>query len=244
MTSHPELDRLLETFAAMRGEHGCAWCDAQTHESLVPYLVEEAYELVDAIESGDAAHIREELGDVLFQVLFHADIAARDAGEGAFSLEDVARDQADKLLRRNPHVFGPTPTRDIDEIIAMWRAAKAVEKRERMSALDGIPAHLPALSRADKVLGRAAGLGIRPPVAAAPAAVRAEPAGDGGAPAEARFGDELLALVARARAEGVDAEQALRRAVRGLETRIREVETTATKAPGETGTGTGEATAG
>lgn len=220
--AHPELDRLLDLVARFRGEGGCAWYESQTHASLVPYLLEEAHELVDALESGDADHIREELGDVLFQVLFHASIAERRDDGRAFGLEAVARDQADKLERRNPHVFGDAPTRDIDEIIALWRAAKAHEKRDRTSVVDGVPAGLPALARADKLLGKAAQAGLDEGVpgadaaAAIPAAVRAA--------TESQLGERLLGIVREARVQGLDAERALRDATRELEARIRAVE--------------------
>lgn len=213
--AHPELDRLLEVLGRFRGEHGCAWYEAQSHRSLVPYLIEESAELVEALESGDPEHIREELGDVLFQVLFHADLAATT---GAFDLEAVAAGLADKLVRRNPHVFGDRPTRDVDEIIRLWQEAKAVEKRDRTSVLDGIPEGLPALAKAQKLLGKAAGLGI-------------EQAADGrelpdaaGSAAEAQLGERLLELVREARAQGLDPERALREANRELAGRIRAAE--------------------
>ncbi|PPG39599.1 MazG nucleotide pyrophosphohydrolase domain-containing protein [Pseudoclavibacter sp. RFBA6] len=169
---HPELLRLLEVVEAFRGEGGCAWYEAQTHATLVKYLTEETAELVEALEDDDPTDIREELGDVLFQVLFHSDIAST-RGSGAFTLEDVAREQADKLVRRNPHVFGPTPTRDIDEIIRLWQEAKAVEKRDRTSVLDGVPRDMSALALAQKLLGkeRQVAAAVSPAVAADTASV-------------------------------------------------------------------------
>ncbi len=216
------MQELIATVERFRGEGGCAWFEAQTHRSLVKYLVEETAELVDAIEAGDDADIREELGDVLFQVLFHANIAA---ARGAFTLDDVAAAQQDKLVRRNPHVFGPNPTRDIDEIIRLWEQAKAIEKRDRTSVLDGIARAMPAIAHAEKVLGKGAKVDAR-------LADPVELAARGGHvaeldPAEAAFGDELLATIARARVDGVDAERALREAVRRLEHRIRAAEATA-----------------
>jgi XTP/dITP diphosphohydrolase len=205
------MQELIATVERFRGDGGCAWFEAQTHRSLVKYLVEETAELVDAIEAGDEAEMREELGDVLFQVLFHANIAAE---RGAFTLDDVANEQRDKLERRNPHVFGPTPTRDIDEIIRMWEEAKAIEKRNRTSVLDGIARSMPALALAEKVLGR--GTRVDAQLAA--------PLDGGEDAAEAAFGDELLATIDRARSEGIDAERALRGAVRRLEGRIRDAE--------------------
>ncbi|GAB3291233.1 MazG nucleotide pyrophosphohydrolase domain-containing protein [Pseudoclavibacter terrae] len=169
---HPELLRLLEVVEAFRGEGGCAWYEEQTHATLVKYLTEETAELVEALEDDDPTDIREELGDVLFQVLFHSDIAST-RGSGAFTLEDVAREQADKLVRRNPHVFGPTPTRDIDEIIRLWQEAKAVEKRDRTSVLDGVPRDMSALALAQKLLGkeRQVAAAVSPAVAADTASV-------------------------------------------------------------------------
>ncbi|WP_193127641.1 MazG family protein [Gulosibacter sediminis] len=210
MTSEA-MQQLIATVERFRGDGGCAWFEAQTHRSLVKYLVEETAELVDAIEAGDDTEIREELGDVLFQVLFHANIAA---DRGAFTLDDVADEQRDKLVRRNPHVFGPTPTRDIDEIIRMWEEAKAIEKRDRTSVLDGIARSMPALALAEKVLGR--GTSVDAQLAA--------PLDGNEDAAEAAFGDELLATIEVARSEGIDAERALRGAVRRLEGRIRDAE--------------------
>lgn len=208
---YPELIRLVETVARFRGEGGCAWYEAQDHRSLVKYLLEESAELVDAIEEGTAADRREELGDVLFQVLFHADVANHAASEGErFDLEDVAREQRDKLERRNPHVFGPNPTRDIDEIIALWEAAKAHEKAHRTSVLDGIPKNWDPLARATKVIGRAAELDITVPDAA-------QPAPD----TEAALGELLLALVADARTKGLSPDRALRAATARLEDHVR-----------------------
>lgn len=225
------MQELIATVEQFRGDGGCAWFEAQTHRSLVKYLVEETAELVDAIEAGDDAGMREELGDVLFQVLFHANIAA---ARGAFTLDDVAAEQQDKLVRRNPHVFGPNPTRDIDEIIRLWEEAKAIEKRDRTSVLDGIARAMPAIAHAEKVLGKGAKVDARlaDPAdlaavggPAAPDPAEAHPAAPDSA--EVAFGDELLAMIARARTDGIDAERALREAVRRLEHRIRAAEATA-----------------
>ncbi|WP_258071089.1 MazG nucleotide pyrophosphohydrolase domain-containing protein [Pseudoclavibacter sp. RFBG4] len=251
-SDRPELLRLLSVVEAFRGEAGCAWYEEQTHATLVKYLTEESAELVEALESDDPTDIREELGDVLFQVLFHSDIAAQRA-QGAFTLEDVAREQADKLVRRNPHVFGPTPTRDVDEIIRLWQEAKAIEKRDRTSVLDGVPRGMSALALAQKLLGKERQVGSSPQtVAAAPATttdsgwvnhfeMENEPSGSeavipklgvvevaaatGDTPdAELALGRTLLALVRDADARGVDAERAMRLANRELEARIRSAE--------------------
>ena len=217
-SEHRELLRLVALVDRFRGEGGCAWYEAQTHASLVPYLVEETAELIEAIEQGSPDDVREELGDVLFQVLFHAELAGASGGH---DLEAVARDQADKLLRRNPHVFGPTPTRDIDEIIRLWQEAKAVEKASRTSVLDGVAFGMPALALAEKVLGKAAqaGVDVSPEAFAAGAA--------GTDDVEAAFGEALLASVAAGREAGFDAERAMRGALRRLAERVRAAEAAA-----------------
>ena len=180
----------------------CVWSQTMTHEALLPYLIEESHELVDAVETGTTADVREELGDLLWQVLFHAVIA------DDFDVDDVANDLADKMTRRHPHVFAGEVARTPEEVLVHWNAAKAAEKRERRSVLDGIPHSMPALALAQKVLGRAAKVGV-------------DVAPGGTATSEAELGDQLLALVARAGERGWDAERALRSAVRGLEDDVR-----------------------
>nr|WP_208380923.1 MazG nucleotide pyrophosphohydrolase domain-containing protein [Frigoribacterium endophyticum] len=192
-------------------EGGCEWNRAQTPDSLVTYLVEESSELVEAIESGTPADRREELGDVLYQVVLHAAIAARAPGEG-FDLADVVRDVAAKTVRRHPHVFAGDEAADVDDIVRLWSAAKAREKADRRSAYDGVPLGLPALARAQKVESRRRSAGqVTPP--AAPV--------DGAPDVELSWGRELLARVDAATAEGLDAERALRRAVREREQQLR-----------------------
>lgn len=205
MTEGNRLVELAGVMARLRAE--CAWKAGQTHRSLARYLLEETHETLEAIDTGDPEHLREELGDLLLQVFFHAQIASESvASESeAFDIDDVAGDLVEKMVRRNPHVFsaaqgdGPTDPAAINEA---WEAIKAQEKK-RTSVFDGLPPTLPALLLADKVLDRLIRQGIVP---AAPEPVDAEE----------QIGDELLALVARARAEGVDPEQALRDAVRRL----------------------------
>ena len=154
---NPKLDELIATAARLRAPGGCAWDREQTHESLVQYLVEESYELIEAIESGSREELIEELGDVLYQVLFHADI---EAEAGSFTLEDVAEHMTAKMVSRHPHVFGDVVADSADAVVANWDAIKAVEKAHRTSVLDGIPEAMPALALADKVLGRAAKVGV------------------------------------------------------------------------------------
>jgi XTP/dITP diphosphohydrolase len=172
----------------------CAWKREQTHESLRRYLVEESWETLEAIDSGDPEHLREELGDLLLQIGFHA-VIAEEAGE--YTFDDVVQGIVDKLRRRNPHVFGSTPVTDAASVNELWESVKAQEK-QRSSVFDGLPPGLPALLLADKVLDRAERAGTPVPL-------------DAGSE---DLGDRLLALVAEARAAGVDPEHALRDAVR------------------------------
>jgi len=212
---HPELDRLIAVMAHLRAPGGCAWDAEQTHHSLAKYLIEESHELVDAIEHGTRDDLLEELGDVLYQVLFHADIAAADA-EAPFTIDDVARACAKKMIGRHPHVFGDVTADTADEVSANWEQWKRQEKPARTSSLDGLPAALPTLVRADKVLGRAERLGIDVPPTT----------GHDGPADEGALGELLLALLADARARGLDADRALRAAVRQYEDRIRQHEST------------------
>lgn len=219
-----ELDELVAVMARLRAPGGCPWDSEQTHASLVRYLIEETAELVEAIEIGDAAAMREELGDVLYQVLFHADLAAATPGEG-FDVEDVARDTAAKMIGRHPHVFGDAEAADADAVVEVWEAQKRREKADRVSVLDGVPMQMPSLLLAEKLVGRAAraGLELRPlerPEAVDP------PTGSGHrvAAAEEALGDALLQTVVDSAARGLDAERALRGALRRLTDRIREAE--------------------
>ncbi|RPE76665.1 XTP/dITP diphosphohydrolase [Curtobacterium sp. PhB137] len=170
MTAVPDLVTVVDRLLAEDG--GCVWNRAQTHATLARYAVEESYELVDAIDDGDPDDVREELGDVLYQVVLHAGIAER-AGE--FTLEDVAAGVRDKMVRRHPHVFGDETADTVDDVVRVWRAAKAAEKSARTSALDGVPRAMPPLERAVKLLERleehgAADTAVASVVAAAPAA--------------------------------------------------------------------------
>jgi XTP/dITP diphosphohydrolase len=206
---HPKLEELIAVLEHLRAPGGCAWDRDQTHASLVQYLVEETYELVDAIEVGDDAELVEELGDVLYQVIFHSDIAAE---EGRFTLEDVAAHMTAKMVGRHPHVFGDAVADTPDAVMARWDELKKVEKPGRESVLDGIPQGMPALALAAKLVGRAEKVGLTPVATEVVAA------------SEAQLGDELLATVVAARAAGLDAERALRDALRRLQSDIRAAE--------------------
>jgi XTP/dITP diphosphohydrolase len=198
--------RLLDAVSTMDrlvSPGGDPWKRAQTHTTLAQYLLEEAYEAYDAILSGDLHAVREELGDVLLQVVLHARLA-EDASDddGRFTVDDVAGDLVDKLIRRNPHVFADAAVHSLDEITENWEQIKRAEK-SRTSALDGIPLALPALALAAKVLARAERAGL-------PSTV------DG-----SDLGSRLLRAVADARADGLDAEAALRVATLELIDRVR-----------------------
>ncbi|GAA1837045.1 MazG family protein [Agromyces salentinus] len=220
---HPGLDELIATVALLRAPGGCPWDADQTHESLVQYLVEESWELIDAIESGDRAEMLEELGDVLYQVLFHADIAAHTDGE-RFDIDDVARHMTAKMVSRHPHVFGDREASTAEDVVAFWEDLKADEKPHRTSVLDGVPRGMPALALAQKMLGKAEKVGVglgsadagTGPGAAADAPV--SPA------TEEELGRVLFELAASARAQGLDAERALRVALRGFEAEVRAAE--------------------
>lgn len=216
------LGDLLRTIAELRVH--CPWMGALSHESLVEYLLEEAHEVAETIESGGGdAELREELGDVLLQVVLHARLAEE---RGAFDFDDVARGLRDKMVRRNPHVFRPDGSLQdsfpatVQEIVLKWDAVKKAEKAGRGHAFDGVPAALPALARAQKLLDRAERAGLATvlppavvPAAGAPAEMASVPVPT--APAtEEELGELLFGIVAAARREGLDAERALRAANR------------------------------
>jgi uncharacterized protein YabN with tetrapyrrole methylase and pyrophosphatase domain len=150
------IEDLLKVMARLRSPKGCPWDREQDHKTLRRHAIEEVYELIDAIEAGDDHEMAEELGDLLLQVVFHCQMAKE---RGAFDFEQVTRHLVDKLIRRHPHVFGNTKVKDVDEVWANWEKIKHAEKKgtrhERPSALDGIPKHLPALLRAEKLVKKA-----------------------------------------------------------------------------------------
>ena len=194
---------LVQVMDRIRAE--CPWSSRQTHQGLAKYGIEEAYELVEAIEAGDRAELREELGDVLLQVVFHARIAEEDP-EAPFSVDDVAGGIVAKLIHRHPHVFGDESAETPEDVKAHWLRTKAEEKR-RTSVTEGIPLGQPGLALAAKLVSRARTAGLDVPL----------PQGED-------VGYELLALAARAEAEGVDPETALRVAARAYRTAIRTAE--------------------
>jgi XTP/dITP diphosphohydrolase len=200
VTEDDQFRRLVAVMHALR--EGCPWDREQTHGSLLHYLVEETAEVVDAVEIGSDDDLREELGDLLLQIAFHSEIASERA---AFDIDDVARGISDKLIARHPHVFAGEKAPD--DLNAVWEQRKKAEKK-RDSSLDGIPVSLPVLARANKVIIRARSHDV-------PLDLPTEPID------AATVGTELLALASRAQASGIDPEQALRAALRELETSIR-----------------------
>jgi len=211
---------LLDLVAVMdRLRAECPWDARQTHESLVPHLLEETYETLEAIERHDVAELRGELGDVLLQVLFHARIAAERTDGSGFTIDDVARGIADKLVRRHPHVFADVNVSGADEVKRNWETIKAEERAAAgngpSSALDGVPMAQPALSLAAQLQRRALSAGAPAELAE----LAAEPVGAPDAVSD--IGAELFALVAKARSAGVDPELELRRAARAYRDRFR-----------------------
>ncbi len=215
--------RLLDLVAVMdrlRSPGGCPWDAEQTHTSLLPYLLEETYETVEVIESGDLVGLREELGDLLLQVVFHARVA-EEHEEEPWSLDDVADGIVSKLVSRHPHVFGDPSGRSrasqlsAGDVEQSWEALKRAEKG-RTSSVDGVPLAQPALALAAKLISRATKFGVEIPVAATSTA---EPAA--GASPEEEVGALLLAVVARAHADDIDPEAALRGAARRYAAAVR-----------------------
>jgi MazG family protein len=204
--------QLLEVMARLRAPDGCPWDKEQDHMSLRQHAVEEVYELMDAIEAGDDHEMAEELGDLLLQVVFHCQLARE---RGAFDFDQVTQTLVDKLIRRHPHVFGDVTVKDIDQVWANWeqikKSEKAGTKHERPSALDGIPKHLPALLRAEKLVKKARKSGLMDK------------------PAKARLNKsdlarQLFELTAAAQAAGVSAEALLRSEIQKRERAMRKSE--------------------
>ena len=215
-----KLDELIAVAHKLRQPGGCPWDAEQTHDSLTKYLIEEAYELVDAIESGNRDEVLEELGDVLYQVIFHSDLAATGSLGEKFDIEDVAELSAKKMMGRHPHVFGNEEELQKfaattgDEVMVNWDDHKKKEKPHRESILDGIPQGMPALALADKILGKAEKIGLLDADAPGPFSVTSEE----------ELGAILLAIVSSGRAAGLESERALRSALKALQVEIREVE--------------------
>ena len=218
---------LVRVMARLRGPEGCPWDREQTHASLARHLLEETHEVLDAIDADDGERLREELGDVLLQVVFHAQLAADD---GEWDVDDVAQGIVEKLVRRHPHVFGEVEVAGADEVLINWERIKAEEKGDRPLS-DDIPATLPALARASKVQRRAAGWGFEWRSSASALEALKEEVGEleshtDADNAEQEIGDVLFATVAVARKLGIDPESALRRTIGGFADRYERFRTT------------------
>jgi len=231
---YKNLEELIAVIAKLRAPDGCPWDREQTHQTLRPNMIEEAYEAVDAIDENDMSHLREELGDVLLQVLLHSQIASE---KNEFDIEDVAKELKDKLIHRHPHVFGDANVKDANEVKVNWDKLKAEEKTERKSAMDGISHSMAALMSAQKISKRAVKQGFEWPdenslyqclYSEIEEFKQAEAEADK-AHMEEEFGDILFAAVNLARWNKIDAEQALLKANKKFEKRFRKMEGLATK---------------
>jgi MazG family protein len=217
---------LRDIVAKLRAEDGCPWDREQTHESLKPYLIQEAYEVLAVLDDGDSARLPEELGDLLFQILIHTQLA-EEAGE--FTMAEVLAGLAEKLVRRHPHVFGETKLETAGQVVEQWDRLKSAEREPAASAVDGVPRVLPALAYAQELLRRAGAAGFqwrdRDDVLAkiAEEVEELERAQDDRERTE-EFGDILLNLVNYARYIGIDAEEALRLAADKFRKRFEAVE--------------------
>ena len=224
---------LEELASILRAENGCAWDREQTSRTLKPYLIEEAYEVYEAIDSGDPGDLREELGDLLYQVYAHAQIARE---ESMFTIDDVAQGIVDKLVYRHPHVFGGEKAASSSEVIERWERIKKKEKAHRESILDGVPAHLPSLLKAYRVQQKVSRVGfdwtkaediiakLDEEVAEFKEALSSEPEEDRTARMEDEMGDVLFTMVNIARFLGINAEDALNRTVNKFMGRFRTIE--------------------
>ena len=211
--SGSELQRLVEVMDRLRSPGGCPWDAEQTHESLVKYLLEESYEFIDSVDAKDREGMREELGDVLLQVYFHSRIA-QDHPTDPFSIEDVARSIADKLIRRHPHVFEGLQVSGTEEIIDNWEEIKAKEKG-RTSALDGVALAQPALALVEKLLYRAEKYKVSVELTKYQSAKPAT---------NESVGEALASIIAWARDNEIDPENALRLYARQIAEQIKAAE--------------------
>lgn len=222
-----DLYKLVEVMKRLRGENGCPWDREQTHESLKPYLVEETYEVLHALDSGVDERVREELGDLLLQIVFHAQIAEED---GRFDIDDVARSIVEKLVRRHPHVFGDVKVKGSKEVLQNWERIKKSEGKK--SVLDGVPEHLPALLKARRVQEKAKRVGFDwdsvdgafEKLVEELRELKEAVAGGRDAGAAEEFGDILFSIVNISRFLGIDAEDSLRITIRKFMDRFHAME--------------------
>lgn len=223
------IDRLRRIMSRLRSPKGCPWDREQTHQSIKQNLIEECYEVVDAIESGDADALCDELGDLLLQVVFHAQMARE---EDHFDFDDVANSIAEKLVRRHPHVFGKNKLKTANQVLTQWHHIKKSEVHRRKSILDGAPKHLPALMKAQEVQKKAARVGfdwsnvddVRLKVEEERAELATAMRSGRRRQIEEELGDLLFAVVNLARVQKIDAEDALNRTVKKFRRRFQQIE--------------------
>ncbi len=231
---YKELEKLIGIVETLRGENGCPWDKAQTHESLTPNMLEEAYEAVEAIKERKPEHLREELGDVLLQVVLHSQIASE---EGDYDIENVARELNEKLIHRHPHIFGNDHADTPEEVLKKWDELKQEEKKERKSQMDGIPKTFPALMACQKISKRAIKVGFEwDKVETLKECIDSEydeffeaVRNNDKDSMEDEMGDIFFATVNLARWYNIDAEQALLRANDKFMKRFRKMEELAVK---------------
>jgi MazG family protein len=220
------IDRLKQIVQRLRAPDGCPWDREQTHESLKPHVIEECYELIDAIDDKDDQGMLEELGDLLLQVVLHAQMASE---EGRFDFDSVADVISEKLIRRHPHVFGDTKLATSDAVLKQWDAIKRREKTERASALDGVPRGLPALARAQKTQSKAARVGFdwanaEGSLQKVKEEIEELERVETGEKLAEELGDLLFSVVNFARKSKLDAEELLQAATRKFSDRFRKME--------------------
>lgn len=228
---YKNLEELIKTIEILRSPNGCQWDREQTHATLKKNMLEEAYEAVDAIDANDMKHLKEELGDVLLQVVLHSQIASE---EGAFNIDDVAKTINEKLIHRHPHVFGDVKVNSTDDILKNWEELKKEEKPHRTSIMDGISKAQSALMSAQKISKKAVNVGFEWPNEATLyecffSEIEEFKSAKNQDEKEDEFGDILFAAVNLARWNKIDAEQALLRANRKFMARFRKMEELATK---------------
>lgn len=234
MSKFSEIERFIEIVARLRAPGGCPWDLEQTHASLKPYLLEETHEVLDAIDEEDPEHLKEELGDLLLQIVLHAQVAADD---GKFTIEDVAREVAEKMIRRHPHVFGNTEAKDASAVVKNWDEIKIKEKQTQNkpkaeSILDEVPRALPALFEAQKISKKAAKLGfdwdkpadIFDKIEEEILEIKAELKANAKDELELEFGDLLFAVANLCRAHDINPELALKKSSQKFRTRFAQME--------------------
>jgi len=229
MTDKDNFRSMVEIMDILRGENGCPWDREQTHQTLKPHLIEESYEVLEALEEGSMEMLKEELGDLLLQILFHSQIAKEN---GSFSIDDVITSLKEKIIRRHPHVFDDTYVKNSKEVMFNWEKIKRQEKKDRKSVLDGVPKILPSLIRARQVQAKAARVGFDFPNKEEAFSKIEEEVGEfkeavlnkNQDDIEEEFGDFLFSIVNVSRFVSVDPEESMRKAIDKFIQRFKKVE--------------------